>query len=107
MRTEISETDMNRAAWAAPCDPGTAAKRAGGRRAYNLRRQHEAFYRRREIWKILFQEGKFYEVGIRIRLAARLNISYSQVCRDIAKLKEEMAPCPHCHAPARLIRHKV
>jgi hypothetical protein len=90
------------AAWSAPTTAEEAYRRAGARRALNYRRQTAAFYRRMDIYKALFKDGKFFEKGIRIRLATQLGISYRQVCRDIKTLLSELNPCPHCGAPARL-----
>jgi|SRR5579871_1218933 len=97
---------MNSTAWSHPVSPEQAARRAGGRRAYNQKRQRAAFYRRHEVWKVLFKEGKFLQKGIRLLLASQLGVSYQTICNDIKKLQEELSPCPQCGAPARL-RHKV
>jgi hypothetical protein len=92
--------------WSAPTSPEIAARRAGGRRRWNYERQQAASRRRHEVWEVLFREGRLFERGIRVRLAARLGVSYSTICLDLKKLLEEMAPCPTCGSPARL-RHQL
>jgi hypothetical protein len=93
--------------WSAPTTNEEAARRAGGRRSYNCRRQLDAFVRRVEVerawWQMVDTEGLMTR-GIQARLAERFNVSRSTICRDVAFMQEGWAllVCPTCDTDIRL-----
>jgi hypothetical protein len=86
------------AAWTAPTTPEVAARRAGGRRRYNAWRQQIAQHRRTILTHLLFAKGNLFEKGIQARLARKLGVSRSTICRDVKALLREGHPCPCCGA---------
>lgn len=68
--------------WSFPTSPDVAARRAGGRRHYNRRRQTLALIRRTEVCELL-DRFPLREWGTVSRIARLLGVSASTVCRDI------------------------
>ena len=69
-----------------PCSEWDAiCRRAGGRRRYNQARQWAAEMRLSQVAKLLNEVP--HERGYQTRIAKRLGVSRSTVCRDMARLK--------------------
>jgi hypothetical protein len=89
-----------------------AARRAGGRRAYNCRRQLDAFERRFKVetawWQMVDTEGLMTR-GIQARLAERFGVSPTTICRDLAFIREGWAwlACPTCGLDKQLREWRV
>lgn len=82
--------------WSQPADPQVAARRAGGRRGYNFRRQGLAFGRRIKIIEMLEASGVGLGWGVQAALARALGVSRSTICRDFAILFRDHCSCPIC-----------
>ena len=72
--------------WSEKTDARTAARRAGGRRRYNLLRQIEASDRLGEVMRLQFHFG--IARGSQTLIAKSLGVSRSTICRDFKKLNE-------------------
>jgi hypothetical protein len=88
------------AAWSAETSATEAARRAGGRRRYNAHRQALALYRRRKLARMLRAKDMLTR-GYQARLARKLGVSRSTVCRDVRYLLQLGWPCPCCGAYSR------
>jgi hypothetical protein len=71
------------AAWSVPTTREAAARRAGGRRAYNCRRRLAQTVRRAEVMRRVACKGGFFRRGIQAEVARELGVSRSTICRDI------------------------
>jgi len=87
--------------WSTPITNEQAARRAGGRRAYNAQRQLDALVRRSAVEKawceMALAEGPMTR-GLQARLAERFGVSATTICRDLAFVQEGWArvACPTC-----------
>src|SRR5579859_135639 len=80
--------------WSVPTSPDVVARRAGGRRHYNLRRQTLALIRRTEVCRLL-DRFPLDERGTVVGIARVLGVSAATICRDL----NAMYPFrQHCHA---------
>ena len=70
------------AQWSAPTTAEVAHRRAGGRRAHNLRRQFAAARRRVEVVRLLGEYG--LGPGVRARVARELKVHPATITRDLA-----------------------
>lgn len=70
---------MNRTQWGQPVTPGEAARRAGGRRAYNARRWLAAIVRRRAVF-LAYDQGASIE-----DLAQQHGVSCRTIQRDLQR----------------------
>ena len=80
-------------AWSALTDPGTVARRAGGRRRYNAWRQFRAAYRRRDVARLLLDGMRQCDI------ARALGVHPSTISRDVkylVKMARENRKCPLC-----------
>lgn len=86
--------------WSAPTDFETVKRRAAGRRHYNAWRHFLALYRRRQVAKLLLQNGKgLFTRGVQTEIAQVLHVHRSTINRDIKALLAVAAPgrpCPLC-----------
>lgn len=89
------------AAWSAPTTPEAASRRAGGRRAYNSRRQFARTRRRAEVMRLVSCQGTFFRRGFQSELARKLGVSRATICRDIDYLLRLGWSCPTCGAYTR------
>ncbi len=88
---------MDRAAWAAPTDPETVARRAAGRRRYNAMRQFWRELRRLELLeRCPSLLALISRTGVQKRLAAELGVSPSTISRDVKAILLSYRPCPLC-----------
>jgi hypothetical protein len=78
------------AEWSRTVSADEAHRRAAGRRAYNLRRQLDASYRRAEVVRLLAR----YDLrpGVRARIAADLHVHPTTIGRDLAMILDHMEP---------------
>ena len=88
----------NSDAWSQPTDWDTVCRRASGRRCYNGLRRARAFFRRREVARLLRVQGSLWDRGMQTRLAQQLGVSRATICRDVAYLLTLGQPCRHCGA---------
>jgi hypothetical protein len=78
------------AGWSARVSADEAHRRAAGRRAYNLRRQLDASYRRTEVVRLLAQYG--LRPGVRARIARDLHVHPTTIGRDLAIILDHIEP---------------
>ena len=83
--------------WSASTDWETVCRRASWRRYYNSVRRVRALLRCAEVARLLRVQGGL-DHGAQARLARRLGVSRSTVCRDVAALLQGAGPCPFCGA---------
>jgi hypothetical protein len=76
---------LNRSAWNQPITPEAAYRRAGGRRAYNTRREIAAMKRREGLARML--GGYAPTRGELASEARRLGVSVATASRDVAQLR--------------------
>ncbi|MBI3966634.1 MAG: HTH domain-containing protein [Chloroflexi bacterium] len=91
---------MRNVHWSAPTSNTEAYRRAGGRRHYNAWRRFMAVDRQRLVAQLALEEGfGFFQRGAQARLAKRLGVSRSTICRDVEALLDATRagrPCPCC-----------
>lgn len=91
-----------RALWARPVPDEVAYRRAGGRRAYNARRQALAGLRRQAVVELLAESGRSLFARDTVRwLAGELGVSTRTIQRDLAaiygaRVERERRRCPLC-----------
>lgn len=94
-----------REGWAASVSDGEAARRAGGRRAYNAWRRMMAEYRRYRLVGLAAEARlALWSRGTQTTLAARLGVSRSTISRGVAAITKACrpgAPCPVCGCAVR------
>ncbi len=78
------------AEWSYPVSADEAYRRAAGRRAYNLRRQLDASYRRTEVVRLLAEYG--FRRGVRARIARELQVDPTTIGRDLRMILDHMEP---------------
>jgi hypothetical protein len=54
--------------------------------------------RRRMVWRLLFVKGRLLEPGIKSKLARKLGVDRSVICRDVKYLLQQGRPCKTCGA---------
>lgn len=81
--------------WSAPVSDGEAARRAGGRRAYNAARRVQAQERRRQVAELLNKYG-LLEYGTQARIADELGVSRATVHRDVRAILKLVRLCECC-----------
>jgi len=94
---------MDRVQWSAPTHSSEVARRAGGRRAYNFRRQLIAAERRALVMELVVEARLAAAgrplVGLQSILARRFGVSAATISRDLAKARlraRRSTTCPHC-----------
>ena len=60
---------------------------------YNGLRRARAFFRRREVARLLRVQGSLWDRGMQTRLAQQLGVSRATICRDVAYLLTLGQPC--------------
>ena len=96
--------------WSTSVSTGEAARRAGGRRRYNRRRQNAAILRQIDIvgwWLDHAKEGPtLFDRGVQSLLAEKFGVSSSTVSRDYSAIFKRwgVTPCPTCSSPLALHR---
>jgi hypothetical protein len=80
------------AQWSRPVSADEAYRRAAGRRAYNLRRQLDASYRRTEVVRLLGEYG--LRPGVRARIATDLHVHPTTIGRDLRMILDHIEPSP-------------
>ena len=84
-------------AWSDYVPDAVAAKRAGGRRHYNFRRQLAAERRRSQVVRLWVAWGSGH--GVQRRIARALGVSDATISGDFAELRRlarEASTCPLC-----------
>lgn len=86
--------------WAIQTDIETVKKRNAGRRHFNAVRKFRASLRRVKVTELALEmQGLFTDWGLQTRIARRLGVSRSTICRDfqaIMALCRQGKPCPLC-----------
>jgi len=78
------------AEWSRPVSADEAYRRAAGRRAFNLRRQVDASYRRTEVVRLLALYG--LRPGVRVRIARELHVHPTTIGRDLRMILDNLEP---------------
>jgi hypothetical protein len=78
---------LRRAAWKRPTSIAEVSRRAGGRRAYNRRRQQMQASRRVAVLWYLLQWGP--KRGVQAKIARMLRVDPSVISRDIKALSRD------------------
>jgi hypothetical protein len=84
------------AEWSRPVSADEAARRAAGRRAFNLRRQVAASTRQVEVVRLLGQYG--IGRGMRARIARELGVHAATIGRDLRVI---LGPMEASRIPSR------